>query len=61
MYISFHYPIFPITINLDLKNAVINYKDEASTEIIATAKGGLDNYAYTLLNNQETTIVRSPI
>ncbi|TDE46609.1 T9SS type B sorting domain-containing protein [Flavobacterium rhamnosiphilum] len=52
-------PLVPLTINLDLTNAVINCRGDASGVIVATAQGGLGNYAYTL-TNVTTGVVTGP-
>ncbi|MCV9929657.1 T9SS type B sorting domain-containing protein [Flavobacterium sp. LS1R49] len=41
-------PLEPLTIDLDLTNAIINCAGDATGRIIATAQGGLGNYVYTL-------------
>lgn len=43
-------PIAPLSIELDLRNAKINCKDESTAIIIATAKGGVGDYQYSLLD-----------
>ncbi|WP_164998727.1 T9SS type B sorting domain-containing protein [Flavobacterium sp. 140616W15] len=43
-------PITPLSLILDLDNALVYCKGEASAAIDATAVGGLGNYIYTLLN-----------
>ncbi|PWA11586.1 T9SS type B sorting domain-containing protein [Flavobacterium laiguense] len=43
-------PLEPLLINLDLSNAFINCKGDASGVIVAKTQGGLGNYTYTLLD-----------
>ncbi|PXY44369.1 T9SS type B sorting domain-containing protein, partial [Flavobacterium hydrophilum] len=49
-----------LDIKVDVLNAVINCKGDATGVIVATATGGLGNYVYTLLINGTTTIVQGP-
>ncbi|RIA11114.1 gliding motility-associated-like protein [Flavobacteriaceae bacterium MAR_2010_72] len=44
-------PVDPLTINVDLTNAVINCTGDATAVIIASASGGLGNYTYELLDS----------
>jgi gliding motility-associated-like protein len=44
-------PLEPLTIKLDVTNAVINCRGENTGVIVATANGGLGNYVYTLLDD----------
>uniref|UniRef100_UPI0032B32848 T9SS type B sorting domain-containing protein n=1 Tax=Flavobacterium aestuarii TaxID=3149227 RepID=UPI0032B32848 len=41
-------PLEPLTIELDIQRPVINCKDDLTGVIVASAKGGLGNYIYTL-------------
>jgi gliding motility-associated-like protein len=43
-------PLEPLSIILDLTNAFINCKGDASGVVVAKAQGGLGNYTYTLLD-----------
>ncbi|WP_166670561.1 T9SS type B sorting domain-containing protein, partial [Flavobacterium sp. 270] len=49
-------PIVPLSIDLDLSNAIVNCKGEGSALIIAEAKDGLGSYVYTLLNELRAEI-----
>ncbi|OOG65790.1 T9SS type B sorting domain-containing protein [Flavobacterium sp. A45] len=49
-------PIVPLSIELDLRNAKINCKDEFTAIIVAKANGGLGNYQYSLLNKNDVEI-----
>ncbi|WP_157499514.1 beta strand repeat-containing protein, partial [Flavobacterium beibuense] len=46
----------PLTINLDLTNAVINCFGEATASITANVTGGLGNYSYELLDSGSNVI-----
>jgi gliding motility-associated-like protein len=55
-------PLEPLAIELDIKNAVINCQGDLTGFVVATAKGGLGNYVYSLLNaggNVITTAVQT--
>ena len=41
-------PLVPLTVGLDITNAVVKCVGEATGVIVAEAKGGLGNYSYTL-------------
>lgn len=49
-------PIVPLSIELDLRNAKINSKDEFTAIIVAKATGGLGNYLYSLLDKNGALI-----
>ena len=49
-------PLVPLTIELDVTNAVVKCTGEATGVIVAEAKGGLGNYIYTLENNTGTVV-----
>ncbi|MBA0882188.1 T9SS type B sorting domain-containing protein [Flavobacterium undicola] len=53
-------PLPVLTINLDLTNAVINCKGDASGVIVAEAQGGLGNYIYSLLDGSGNPISPTP-
>ncbi|URM37843.1 T9SS type B sorting domain-containing protein [Flavobacterium anhuiense] len=41
-------PLVPLTVDLDITNAIVKCTGEATGVIVAEAKGGLGNYSYTL-------------
>ncbi|WP_208749443.1 T9SS type B sorting domain-containing protein [Flavobacterium zhairuonense] len=49
-------PLVPLTLDLDVTNAVVKCQGETTGVIVAKAIGGLGNYRYTLLNNAGTAI-----
>ncbi|MEN2414582.1 T9SS type B sorting domain-containing protein [Flavobacterium mesophilum] len=49
-------PLVPLTLELDVTNAVVKCQGETTGVIVAKAIGGLGNYRYTLLNNAGTAI-----
>ncbi|WP_163409401.1 T9SS type B sorting domain-containing protein [Flavobacterium ajazii] len=54
-------PVLPeLDINVNVENAVINCKGDATGVIVAEAQGGLGNYVYTLLITGTTTVVQGP-
>jgi gliding motility-associated-like protein len=53
-------PLPALTIGLDLTNAVINCKGDASGVIVAEAQGGLGNYIYSLLDGSGNAITPTP-
>ncbi|MEN2402598.1 T9SS type B sorting domain-containing protein, partial [Flavobacterium sp. MC2016-06] len=52
-------PLVPLTLDLDVTNAVVKCQGEATGVIVAEAIGGLGNYVYTLLNSTGTAILPS--
>lgn len=54
-------PLEPLEANLDVQNAVVNCKGDASGVIVAHATGGLGNYVYTLLDGAGNAIVPAPV
>ncbi|MBW4362435.1 T9SS type B sorting domain-containing protein, partial [Flavobacterium taihuense] len=46
----------PLSLDLDLSNAVINCNGDVTAVIDATATGGLANYTYTLLDNAKNPV-----
>ncbi|BDU24105.1 T9SS type B sorting domain-containing protein [Flavobacterium sp. GSB-24] len=52
-------PLVPLTVDLDITNAVVKCTGEATGVIVADAKGGLGNYVYTL-ENTAGAIVQGP-
>ncbi|WP_029271287.1 T9SS type B sorting domain-containing protein [Flavobacterium sp. KJJ] len=52
-------PLVPLTIKLDVSNAVVKCTGEATGVISADAVGGLGNYVYTLLNGAGTALLPS--
>jgi gliding motility-associated-like protein len=53
-------PLEILTANLDLTNAEIFCRGDATGVIVATALGGLGNYTYTLLDGTGTAIIPAP-
>ena len=53
-------PLAELDIDVDVLNAVINCKGDATGVIVATATGGLGNYVYSLLNNATNATVQGP-
>ncbi|WP_413999771.1 T9SS type B sorting domain-containing protein [Flavobacterium sp. W1B] len=51
----------PLEANLDIQNAVINCKGDASGVIVANATGGLGSYVYTLLDGAGGAITPTPV
>ncbi|MRX69311.1 T9SS type B sorting domain-containing protein, partial [Flavobacterium resistens] len=49
-------PLVPLTLDLDVTNAVVKCQGETTGVIVAKAIGGLGNYMYTLLNSAGTAI-----
>ncbi|MCI9844514.1 T9SS type B sorting domain-containing protein, partial [Flavobacterium pectinovorum] len=49
-----------LDINVDVQNAVINCKGDATGVIVASATGSLGDYRYTLLISGTTTVVQGP-
>jgi gliding motility-associated-like protein len=49
-------PLEPLTLTLDLSNAVVKCTGDNSAVIVATVTGGLGNYQYTLYNGAGTVI-----
>lgn len=49
-------PLVPLTIELDVTNAVVKCTGEATGVIVAEAKGGLGSYIYTLENTIGTVV-----
>ena len=54
-------PLEPLTIELDLDNAVINCREDLTGVIVAVAKGGLGNYQYTLLDAAGVAVSPAPV
>jgi large repetitive protein len=48
-------PLEPLSVKLDIINAVINCNGQRTGVVVATATGGLGNYAYTLLDDATNT------
>jgi gliding motility-associated-like protein len=50
-------PLVPLSLDLDVTNAVVKCQGESTGVIVAKAVGGLGNYSYTLLNAAGTAIL----
>ncbi|WP_281322979.1 T9SS type B sorting domain-containing protein [Flavobacterium aestivum] len=54
-------PLVPLTIKLDVTNAVVNCRGDKTGVIVATANGGLGNYVYTLLDDATNTPIAGAV